>query len=130
VLRVVHLLVQTPKVGATDPEVFPDCRLVPKHTILYLVGLYCIVQHETFIVFCACVHHFTEHIERGKDAKEGFVQLFSILDDVFPEDEDIVDVCAEGWGEVHHILHRQHEENLPVTTIHETLTNARILQEL
>jgi hypothetical protein len=68
--------------------------------------------------------------KEGKIPKEGFIQFLSILNNVLPEDEDIVDVCSKCRWEIHHILHRQHEEDFPVTTIHETLANTRILQEL
>jgi len=107
-----------------------DLGLVPEDTVLNPIGLAGVVQNQNFVILRTRSHHLIEHVKVGKDSKEGLVQLFAILDDVLAGDEYVVHVGAEVGTQVHTVLHCQHEKYLPVASVHETLADARVLEEL
>ena len=128
--RVVILLVKRPQRRRTNSKIVVKFRLVPEYTILYSVTSRCVVKDETLVVFSARVHHLVEHFKIGKDTKEILVNLFSVLQNVFAENEYVINVCTEVGCQVHAVLHRQHEEDFPVSTVHEALSDASVLHKL
>jgi len=121
---------ERPQGRRTNTKIRVQFRLVPEYTIFYSVTSRRVVENETLKVFRARVHHLVEHFERRKDSEKVFVNLFAVLEDVFAEDEYVVYVCAEVGRQVHAVLHRQHEEDFPVPTVHETLSDAHVLHKL
>jgi len=97
VLWVVHLFMCRPQIRTTNSKIFANARLVPEHTILDPVGLDCIVQHETLVIFRASIHHLIEHVEGWEDSEERLVQLFPVLEDILPKKKDVVNVGSKCW---------------------------------
>lgn len=80
---IIIALVKLPHCIRPDAESFTYGSLVIEHTILNPIRFARIVQYQAFIVFGARIHHLAEHVKARKYAKEGFVQTFTILDDIF-----------------------------------------------
>jgi len=131
VVRIVQSFVGVPKLAVTDAKGSVEhARLVPKHDVFDLVAFDRVVKHDTFVIFRACVHHLVEHFECWENAEKVFVNLFAILQYVFAKDEDIVDVRTQIGGEIHTILHGEHEEDVPMTPVVKDLTHDFLAEKL
>ena len=126
---VVVILVVLPHGIGTNPKPFANRRLVIVDTILDPVGFARVVEDETFVVLGTCVHHLTKHVKRRKDAKKRLVQSLAVLNHVLTEYKHVIDVCAQVGCQVHAVLHRQEEEDFPVTPVHETLSDTCVFHE-
>ena len=127
--RVVILLVVLPHLFGADPETLADRRFVMKHTVFDPVGFARIVQNETFKVFGTGVHHLAKHVECRKNSKKRFVQTLSVLNHIFAHHKHVIDVGAQVWSQVHTVLHGQRKKDFPVSPVHETLSDTRVLHE-
>ena len=126
---VVVILVVLPHSLGPYPKPFTDRRFVIVDTILNPVGFARVVEDETFVVLRAGVHHLTKHVERREDAKKSLVQTLTVLNHIFTKHKHIIDVGAQVGCQIHTVLHRQQEEDFPVTPVHETLSDARVFHE-
>jgi len=126
---VVVVRVVVPEALAAYPEVFSDGCLVPVDTVLNFVAGLGVVKDEALVVFSAAVHDGTEHVVCGKNSEKTSVKIFSVLLDVLAQHKDIVDIGSNHGGHVHDVLAGHHEEEFPVTAIHEALSDAVVAHE-
>jgi hypothetical protein len=122
--------VKVPKGGRPYPKIVVEFRLVPKYTIFYFVTSRRVVEDDATEIVRARVQHLIEHFKRWKDSEKVFVNLLSVLENVFAQHDDIIYVRAKVWRQVHAVLHRQHEKDFPVSAVHEALSDARVLHKL
>jgi len=113
----------------SNPKPLANRRLVIIYTILNLVGFARVVEDETLVVFCTCVHHLTKHVERWEHTEKSLVQALSVLNHILTEHKHVIDVGTQVGRQIHTILHRQQKEDFPVTPVHETLSDARVFHE-
>ena len=126
---VVILLVVLPHGIGSNPKPFADGCLVIVDTILDAVGFARIVKDEALVVLGTGIHHLTKHVKRREDAKKSLVQALAVLNHIFTEHKDVIDVGTQVGCQVHAVLHRQQKEDFPVTPVHETLSDTRVLHE-
>ena len=112
-----------------DPEPFSNRRLVVVDAILDAVGFARVIQNKTLVIFGTGVHHLAKHVERREDTEERLVQALAILNHIFTEDKHVIDIRTQVGTQIHAVLHRQQKEYFPVTPVHETLSDARVLHE-
>lgn len=126
---IVMFLVILPKSIGPEPEPSAYRRLVVKNTIFYSVRFAGVVEHQTLVILCTRIHNLTEHVKGWKYAEKRLVQTFSILNNVLAENKHVIDVRSKIRGKIHTVLHSQHEKQFPVSSVHETLSNTRVLHE-
>jgi len=110
-------------------KVASDGRLVPKDTVRDSVRLGRVVQDQALVVFSTRIHHLTKLIKVWEDPEKRLVEVLTILSDIVSKRKDIVNIGPNHRGHVHTVLSRHHEENLPVTPIHEELADGRVAHE-
>jgi hypothetical protein len=115
---------EAPHCWTPDSKVFTYWRLVEKHTVLDPVRLARIIEHKALVVLCTDLQNLFEHLKAWEDAEKVFVEALPILHDGLSKHKYIVALPSEVRRQVHTVLHSQHEEELPVSTVVKRLTDA------
>jgi hypothetical protein len=68
-------------------------------------------------------------VKGWKNPEKSFVKVFTVLPDVITESKHIVHVGPNVRKHVHAVLGRQHEEDVPVATVHEESAHAVVSHE-
>jgi len=126
---IVVFLVILPHGIRPDPKPFANGCLVIVDTVLDPVGFARVVEDETLVILGTGIHHLTKHVECREDAKKSLVQALAVLNHIFTEHKDVIDIGTQVGCQVHTVLHRQQKEDFPVTPVHETLSDTRVLHE-
>jgi len=106
-----------PKLFASKPEIFwGDVSLVVKHAFLPGVGLTGVVDVHAAVVSGELVHQFAENGKVANDTGVIFKQDFSVFENGFSENENTVDVGADGRVDIHCVLEGEDVPHLPVAS--------------
>ena len=106
-----------PKLFASKPEIFGgDVSLVVKHAFLPGVGLTGVVDVHAAVVSGELVHQFAENGKVADDTGVIFKQDFSVFKNGFSENENTVDVGADGRVDIHRVLEGENVPHFPVTS--------------
>ncbi len=94
VVALVQLLVQRPELGRAHAKVVMRLGLVPENLVFDAVALGIVVDHQALEVLSTSIHCRAKNLESWKHACIVLVNALAIIEEIFAQDKDVINVCT------------------------------------